>query len=102
MIGVAKSLQKYNLKNGDVAAILKDKNEIVRFYPIENRLFDVEVSSLKIMKYKFSSKPNDLLLYDMDYIILVFKNSEFALFRFGGQGFQRTTNGEIYDDTDIT
>ena len=38
----------------------------------------------------------------MDYIILVFENKKFAFFRFGSQGYQRTTNGEIYDDNDIT
>ena len=54
------------------------------------------------MKYNFKTRPNDLLLYDMDYVILVFNNKEFAFFRFGSQGFQRTTNGEIYDNNDIT
>ena len=81
---------------------MRDKKQIVKFFPIENTLTDVEVSSLTIMNYNFKTKPNDLLLYDMDYIILVFNNKDLAFFRYGNQGFQRTTNGVIFDDNDIT
>tara|TARA_B110000305_G_C19231361_1_gene535380 strand:- start:382 stop:582 length:201 start_codon:yes stop_codon:yes gene_type:complete len=66
---------------------MRDKKQIVKFFPIENTLTDVEVSSLTIMNYNFKTKPNDLLLYDMDYIILVFNNKDLAFFRYGNQGF---------------